>query len=192
MDLERYPTNETALRMMAQISPIYDRSWVAKYLFQAMGIELEDAHTRTDDELPLQAFPETATWGLKYWEQLYGIETDETLEIESRRRAVLSRRRIHGQPMNPARVEEILSELTGTLATVEEDIDDYTFQVSFVNGQFDFVKMMEKLDKIKPSHLNYQIAVNPVIEMTTRIGTVLIIKRSVSFGLDTTDYETET
>ena len=33
-----------------------------------MGKEMDDAHLRIEEELPYQAFPETATWGLRYHE----------------------------------------------------------------------------------------------------------------------------
>ena len=40
IDLEHFPTNETALRMMERISPIYDRSYVGKWIFEIMGMEM--------------------------------------------------------------------------------------------------------------------------------------------------------
>ena len=43
IDLEHFPTNETALRMMERISPIYDRSYVGKWIFEIMGMEMGEA-----------------------------------------------------------------------------------------------------------------------------------------------------
>ena len=34
MDLENFPTRETAKDMLSMISPIYDRSYVGKWIFQ--------------------------------------------------------------------------------------------------------------------------------------------------------------
>lgn len=37
MDLENFPTRETAKDMLSMISPIYDRSYVGKWIFQVMA-----------------------------------------------------------------------------------------------------------------------------------------------------------
>lgn len=185
MDIERYPTNETALRMLSRVSPIYDQSYVAKHLFQAMGIEMEEAHTRMDEELPLQAFPETATWGLFYWEQLYGIEIDETISVKERRDEVLDRRNLHGQAVNPKKIEEIASRVSGTDATVTENVADYTFQIAFQDGTFRFVDLLKKIDKMKPAHLNYRVAVNLQRAVIAKFGTTVIMKRTILLGRDT-------
>lgn len=71
-DIEHFPTNPTALRMLSRISPIYDRSYVGKWIFEVMGADMDDVRLRFE-ELRAQAFPETATWGLFYWEQRYGL-----------------------------------------------------------------------------------------------------------------------
>lgn len=86
IDLEHFPTCETSKRMLARVSPIYERSYVGKWLYQVMGLEMEDAR-RLFDELRQQAFPETATWGLTYWEQRYGITPNPADDLEARRQA---------------------------------------------------------------------------------------------------------
>ena len=39
MNLENFPTSPAAKRMMKTVSPIYDKSYVAKWIFQVMGLE---------------------------------------------------------------------------------------------------------------------------------------------------------
>ena len=85
------PTTETGKRMIASVSPIYDKAYTARWLFEIMGIELEEARTYIE-ELRYQASPETSTWGLFYWEQRYHIPTDENLPLETRRQKVMSKR----------------------------------------------------------------------------------------------------
>lgn len=41
MDLENFPTRETAKDMLSMISPIYDRSYVGKWIFQVMAASME-------------------------------------------------------------------------------------------------------------------------------------------------------
>lgn len=151
-DIEKFPTSPTAVRMMSRISPVYDRSYVGKWIFQVMGISLDDVRLRFD-ELRLQAFPETATWGLTYWEQRYGIQPSETQTFEERRRVVLLKRNLR-EPMNPAKVEYIIQTMTGLSAKVTENVADYTFSVEiFSDGNdVDFDAVYTKLKQIKPSH----------------------------------------
>ena len=67
-DLESFPTSISAQRMMSYVtSGFYDRSYVAKWMYQVMGLEYDEAE-RLATELPEPFFPETATWGLKYHE----------------------------------------------------------------------------------------------------------------------------
>lgn len=62
MNLENFPTSPAAKRMIKTVSPIYDKSYVAKWIFQVMGLEIDEAW-QFIEELRLQAFPETATVG---------------------------------------------------------------------------------------------------------------------------------
>ncbi len=151
-DIEKFPTSPTALRMLSRISPIYDRSYVGKWIFQVMGLDFDDVRLRFE-ELRLQAFPETATWGLPYWEQRYGITPASGQTIEERRRAVLLKRNSR-EPMNPAKVEHIIQTMTGFQAKVTENVADYTFAVEiFSDGSdFDFDAVFSKLKRVKPSH----------------------------------------
>ena len=71
-DLEKFPESCVSKRMISRVSPIYERSYVAKWLYEVMGREVDDAEIRFS-ELREQANPETATWALRYWEQRYGI-----------------------------------------------------------------------------------------------------------------------
>lgn len=151
-DIEHFPTSPTALRMMSRISPIYDRAYVGKWIFQVMGLEMDEARLRFN-ELPAQAFPETATWGLMYWELRYGIEGTEGKDIELRRQEVLSRRGARA-PLNPKKVEAILSALTGREVIVTEDVAPYTFSVEVMDGDsaFDYAAVIRRLKRLKPSH----------------------------------------
>ena len=158
MDIERFPTNETAKRMMSRVSPIYSQAYVAKWLYQVMGIEMEEAR-RYFEELRSQSFPETATWAISYWEQRYGLPIDDTLSIEARRQRITSKRGLRA-PMNPARIEQIISDLCIKPCVVTEDNKNYWFYVSVytdddVKVNFDDIK--NRIKKIKPSHLSFSL-----------------------------------
>ena len=54
MNLEQFPTSETAKKMLSYITGngFYDNSYVGKWIFQVMGEEMGDARAIID-ELPL-------------------------------------------------------------------------------------------------------------------------------------------
>lgn len=151
-DIEHFPTSPTARRMISRISPIYDRSYVGKWIFQVMGLDMDEVRLRFG-ELPDQAFPETATWGLPYWEQRYGITGMEGKEAALRRQEVLSRRGARA-PLNPKKLEAILSALTGREVIVTEDVAPYTFAVEILDGDsgFDYAAAVQRVKRVKPSH----------------------------------------
>ena len=151
------PTTETGKRMIASVSPIYDKAYTARWLFEIMGIELEEARTYIE-ELRYQASPETSTWGLFYWEQRYHIPTDETLPLETRRQKVMSKRWKYA-PMNPARLEEYINRASGRAAVVTEYNDEYRIEVAIdgVGGALEYEKIIELVRTAKPSHIAMQI-----------------------------------
>jgi len=151
------PTTETGKRMLASVSPIYSKAYTAKWLFEVMGMEMEEARTYIA-ELRLQAHPKTATWGLFYWEMRYHIPIDNSLPIEDRRQKVMSKRWKYA-PMNPARLEEYINRASGRAAVVTEYNDEYRIEVAIdgVGGALEYEKIIELVRTAKPSHIAMQI-----------------------------------
>ena len=116
-DLDNFPTSRAARQMLSRVSPIYDKSYVGKWLFEVMGLEMDEARALVES-LRAQCFLERCTWGMRYWEERYGIPVDETKDLEERRAAVLTKRGRKGQPISPAALEDILEALTGREITV--------------------------------------------------------------------------
>lgn len=168
IDLEHFPTSQSAQRMMSRISPIYRKSYVGKWLFQVMGIEWDDAWLRFN-ELRDQAFPETTTWAIDCWEQRYGIVSTPFATLEERRREVMYKRNIRA-PMNPARVEAIIQTMTGFPARITENVADYTFLIEvFIGSQnFDYDSILKKLKRIKPSHQDMIMSITAVTKIVIR------------------------
>lgn len=111
-DLENFPTSRCALRMLDDVSAgFYEKSYVGKWLYQVMGLEYDDAF-RLAEALPEQFFPETATWGLRYHEEKWGLPVREQLDYEERRRLIYQKRDYRA-PMTPYRMENFLHNATG-------------------------------------------------------------------------------
>ena len=156
-DIEHFPTKESAKRMMSRVSPIYENSYVGKWLFEVMGIEMDQAR-QIVESLREQCYLERCTWGIRYWEQRYGIDPNENLDLETRRAAVIQKRG-KKQPLTPATLEEILEAMTGRPVSVDEDNENYRFKVSIDEGTsvVDYIAVIKKINTVKPSHLAYSI-----------------------------------
>lgn len=164
-------TSPAARRIVPQLSPIYGDAYVALWLFNAVGAEI-DTMERRSDELALQALPQTATWSMPYWEQDYGIKANDSIPMEERRRTLLSTMRMRA-PMNPTWIENVLSVLSGTAVHIKENVSKNRFEV-IADDELDICtkqKLQDKLKEIKPAHLIYLLTqtVNLSVQESNKI-----------------------
>ena len=171
MDIENFPTDPTALRMMSMISQIYGKSYVGKWIFEVMGTEVGTASDNFKKVIQ-ESFPDTAEEMLDVWEELYGILTKPELSISERRAAVLLKRNVH-KSMNPARIAERIGTLTGTAVSVRENTAPHTYEVcvSIEGSDVDYAAVRKEVDKIKQSNKTVDVIVAQPIRL--RISTEL-------------------
>ena len=180
IDLENFPTSQSAQNMLATVPPgFYDQSYVGKWLYQVMGLEFDDAERLIAEELPLQFFPETATWGLMYHELKWGLPVRDYLSYDERRKLIYEKRDQRA-PMTPYRIETMLANVTGFWANIA-DIHDggkYGYNVSHPNtfiavfvgdGSLNTKAVKRLLDSAKQSHTTYTIIdrMDTVLDCTT-------------------------
>lgn len=172
INLDEFPVREAARDMLGMVSPIYDQSYVGKWMFEIMGLPIGEAQQYVR-ELKDQLCPETATWSLGYWEQSYGLPTIPGLSIEERRWRII-RRRNYRKPMNPARMELLLEELCGRDVTIRENVAPHTFGVEIAPGdsEVDIDRLEELLDEIKQSQKSYHFVFEVEIGIQIRTGAV--------------------
>lgn len=180
IDLESFPTSQSAQNMLATVTPgFYDQSYVGKWLYQVMGLEFDEAERLIAEELPLQFFPETATWGLMYHELKWGLPVRDYLSYDERRKLIYEKRDQRA-PMTPYRIETMLANVTGFWANIA-DIHDggkYGYKVSHPNtfiavfvgdGSLNTKAVKRLLDSAKQSHTTYTIIdrMDTVLDCTT-------------------------
>lgn len=165
--LENFPTSESAKRQLRYItSGFYDNSYVGKWLFQVMGQEYDDAR-KIIEELPVQSFPETATWGLMYHEVKWGLPVRENLSYVERRRLIYEKRDYRA-PMTPYRMEKYLEDVTGFEVHIADvhDLGEYGFSPTHPNvfkayfigdGTLDSKLVHKILNRLKQSHTTYTV-----------------------------------
>lgn len=158
MDLENFPVNETAKQMMQTITAngFYDRSYIGKWIFQVMGQEIEAAK-KYIEELPEQAFRKSATWGIVYQEQKYGIPENTGMTLEERRRQIMIQKIL--SPVNPAFLERQIGLIVGhDRVEVIENNPEYTFRVEILETDVtaaSYPDVRKFVKKAKPSHLAF-------------------------------------
>lgn len=165
MNLENFPNSSTAKKMLETVTKgWYDKSYVGKWLFQVIGEEWEDAE-KIVSELLLQAYPETATWGLMYHEILYGIPVEPWKDLEERRKAVIRKRDMRA-PLNPDKLEEWIYLTTGVRVHITENVKPYTFRVQFEDMDFVYSlsDLFYEIRKVKPSHLSFMYGFGEKVE----------------------------
>lgn len=109
------------------------------------------------DDVKKQLHIDTATWGLIYWEERYGIETNLGLSYEQRRESVKAKKSGQGTT-SIVMIKRVAENFSGGEVNVIEHDDDYYFTVQFI-GVKGIPRNMEAfknmLDDIKPAHLEY-------------------------------------
>lgn len=146
-------TSPSGTRMLTYVAPIYDNSRVMQAVFQANGIEIDNLQTWVQ-EIRYQAFPQTATWGMKYWEQSLGITVDELKPINQRREYVISKLIGVGTP-----TKKLIEDTAKSYTNGDIDITvlpSYTFMIEFISefGVPENVdQFKETIANIKPAHM---------------------------------------
>lgn len=122
VDLENFPTSDTAKEMLESVTKgWYERAYAGKWMFQVMGNSM-DMVKKIYSELPDQFFVETATWGLAYHEQKYGLQIRNNLKYEERRKLIMQHMKSR-VPMTPYHMEQLIKQQLGLDAEVS-DIHD--------------------------------------------------------------------
>lgn len=149
--------SEEAKKLLSYVSPIYGDSYVALWLFQVMGMQLDKIQTWTD-EFSKQINPRTATWSLPMWEKEYDIVPEFHWTTEQRRTNVINKIKLKN-PMNPYYFEQIISGLAGVPVEIEENTgkNHFTVHVRAHTTAEKFKRAEDGIKQYKPSHLIYSI-----------------------------------
>lgn len=151
-------TSETAQEIIDWVSPIYGDSYVGLWIYQAIGIVMDDIN-RIANQLRYETTPCTADLLLDYWERQYGLPEDPSLTKEQRRERIITKKLNRG-PCNPARLEAAVSAaLGGVEVDIEENVAKNTFLVNIRELVPSLVPAVAVLERMKPAHLIYQIRV---------------------------------
>lgn len=141
-------------QMIKSISPIYKSLGIEESVYEAVGSEFDSVNNIIDD-IMLQLFPQTATWGLKYWEQRLGFETNLNEDIDMRRKKVIVKMQTRW-PITPKAMATIINTFTDANVQIFENVAPYIFEVDLISQKGfpnDLENVYKTVKRIKPSHL---------------------------------------
>ncbi len=194
-DLERFPTSESAKKMLSYVSDgFYDASYVGKWIYQVMGLEYDKALEKVLD-LPVQFFPETATWGLKYHEIKWGLPVRENLPYEERRKLIYHKRDCRA-PITPYRMEQMIQNQIGMVTEVSDANDPgefgyapehpNIFQVCVRengNSDLDYDRVEGLIRKIMQSHTMFSVLHRQEYEKNTEVYVGTLVSEYVEYDI---------
>lgn len=153
-------------QMIKDISPDSQGSSIEQSIYEAIGSEFDNTDSIIDEILK-QYFPQTATWGLAWWEKRLELPTNLSEDIEKRRKKVIVKLQTRW-PMTPLNMAKIISTYTNASVYITENVAPYTFQIDLLsNSGFpeDLVELYKTVKRIKPSHQSVQYKLTSVTSM---------------------------
>lgn len=169
-----------AQQIIQDVSPIYGEAYTALWLFQVIGTVL-DSMEEWATSLEQQVVPQTATWSLPYWEEQYGIVTDELWSAERRRQNIVNKMK-NRAPMNPAKMEGIIAVAAGADARIEEMTgrNQFTVYISSREELVDEQFVRAEIDKAKPAHLIYDIIYERYVDSALYTGGAIQVAKEIT------------
>ncbi|CUU46997.1 YmfQ family protein [Clostridium beijerinckii] len=152
VDIEKYKIDLTKY-----VPPFVIEIPEMKASYDVQGTELGGFLYYSDD-VKNQLHIDTAAWGLVYWEERYGIETNLDLSYEQRREMVKAKKRGQGTTTMQM-IKNVAEVFSGGEVNVIENTGPYIFTIQFVGvkgiprNMQAFINMLED---IKPAHLGYE------------------------------------
>lgn len=170
-------TSKEAQTIIDYVSPQYGRAYVALWLFQSIGSALDRLDNFTDEYIK-QVVPQTATWSIDMWEKQYGIISNPEWTIEQRQKNITNRM-IYRAPMNPSKIQNLISNIYGVPVEIKENVGKNKFTVIIRGYISDLAMGKRAIDEAKPAHLIYDIYVSELA----------ISKASVYHGIAVSEQE---
>lgn len=130
------------------------------------GAELDDLIFNTDDVVK-QCFPQTATWGVEYWEKFLGIPSNIDEDISSRRAKIITKMS-RASPMTPFEIRRILKNFVDEVL-INQIYEIYKFEITLITRtKIDRAldTILKEIEDSKPAHMSYSIAIDYLTEYT--------------------------
>ena len=171
--MEQILTSEIGQQIIQRVTNKYGNSYVGLWLFQIIGMSNDEVKAMVED-FKNQTLPQTATWSLSLWEQSMGLPVNESVSLEQRRQNIIEKRR-RRNAMNPARIEEIISAMTGAAVRMDEYYakNRFAIYISSSPSMVDEESVRKKIKLIKQSHKVFDIFYEQATKGDIYVGGVI-------------------
>jgi len=174
-------TSTKGRQFLGYVSPIYEQSIIMQAILEAIGAEWDEAE-KLADEVLAQLFPQTATWGIAFWEWLLGIPPNHSVPIEQRRARVLASMQTRW-PVTKARMEQLVRTFSkDKQAYIRQFFNEYRFEVLFNLAQsIDLKTVNEVVSETKPAHLDFSLVMGlRQGEKSIYVGSVMLVGEEIT------------
>lgn len=141
-------------KLIDYVPPYYGELLEATELLSAEEAEFARLNASIDDLL-LQFRASTATWGLREWERICGVPTDESKPIEERRSVIKAKLRGYGV-VTVDHIKNVADSFYGGQTEITEQFATYTIVVKFTSSYgvpTNLSDLQDVLREIIPAHL---------------------------------------
>lgn len=148
-------------QMRSYLPYFYAGSPVMNNLLDCEAEEIGKLQASIDDTLA-QLFVDTATWGLKLWEQLCDLPTDTAKPLDQRRSVIKSKLRGVGT-VTVELIQNVAEAYDGGKVEVSEQPEQYQFTITFVDTRgipANLDDLKAAIEEIKPAHLTVRYEFN--------------------------------
>ncbi|NPV27919.1 MAG: DUF2313 domain-containing protein [Firmicutes bacterium] len=150
-------TSTHGKEMMANSPRYYEASRVFQAHIEAKGIELDDLDTILAD-IEAQLTASTATWGLRYWEEMCGLPTNTQDSLETRRARVLAKLR----SFSSAKRYDILNVIKSFVKSGRVDLVEHASEYRFVailaaEADANVPGILAAIEEARPAHLAFSL-----------------------------------
>lgn len=128
------------------------------------------------DDMMNQFNPQTATWGLKLWEEFLDLD-GENKSIEERRNQIILKTLT--SYITPISLERLLKGIVKTDVWVTNNVAPYTFSVEIStdnNVAVNLGNVIQVVEEVKPAHLAYEMYFSSNTAVTVSIESLVAAK----------------
>lgn len=144
------------MNLIDKLPPFYHNSDFVKAYMSSQSVEHSFLKESIED-LVNNLYINTATWGLDYFEEELGLETDKSKTYEERRERIKAKKRGNGTTTIKMLKDTALAFECGEVE-VAEMYNDYIFKLKFISQKGrpkNLDDFKNAIDEIKPAHLAY-------------------------------------
>lgn len=141
-------------KLMSYLPDYYEEIQEFVEIMQTEDIEFDKLNAALVDTFR-QFHPETATWGIKFWEKDLKIISMPSKPIEQRRSVVISKMRGSGK-VSASMIKNVAESYDGGEVEVSVFPSDYSFRIEFVSTMGippNINDLKAAIEEIKPAHL---------------------------------------